>query len=84
MPSIATRLAKLETKKLPYKSRFTVIHNHIVKPSPDGPVQVGEIYEIIGGSKFDRKDYQNEAELLEAVNQEHLRVYGSPYVSDEV
>ncbi|MCP4184847.1 MAG: hypothetical protein GY761_16265 [Hyphomicrobiales bacterium] len=84
MATIATRLKKLEAQKLPHKSRFTIIHNQIVKPSPDGPVQVGEIYEIIGGGKFDGKDYQNETELLEAVNQEHLRVYGSPYVSNEV
>ncbi len=81
--SISRRLKQIENREQPFKSRITIIHNQIVKPLPDRPFPCGEIYQVIGGGRFKSKDYQSNSELLEAVSQEHLRIYDSPYVPNE-
>ena len=53
-----------------------VLHNKIVKPSVNGPVVTHEKFTVIGGDEFKSEDFQSKAELLEAVNTEHIRVHG--------
>ena len=78
MGTLTKRLSKLENRESSAEDRVTVIHHQFVDPSPNGPIPTSKSFKVIGGNAFHSEDCQSDHQLLNAVNKEHICVYGFP------
>ena len=73
MPTIATRLKKLECRIPSPEDRVTIICWAI-----DEDTNLPDMFIVVGGGAFSGQCYPNNFEYLDAVNKTHKQVYGCP------